>query len=78
MHVYFLPDAVEVAPSLVQEDPALTAAVATPVIRVRDTKSARSLKLPLKAFSQFESCHCRQCLVVKSLFLHKLQTHLDT
>ena len=71
MHVYFLPDAVEVAPSLVQEDPALTAALATPVTKVKANKSARNLNLLFKEFSQFESCRCHLNSLGKFSLLHK-------
>jgi uncharacterized membrane protein YdfJ with MMPL/SSD domain len=54
MQVYFLPADVEVAPSFEHVEPALTAALATPVRSVSDTKNVKNLNLNLKESSQFE------------------------
>jgi hypothetical protein len=52
--VYFLPADVEVAPSFEHVEPALTAALATPVRSVSDTINTKNLNLFLKESFQFE------------------------
>jgi uncharacterized membrane protein YdfJ with MMPL/SSD domain len=53
IQVYVLPADFEVAPSFEHVEPALTAALATPVRSVSDTKNAKNLNLILKESSQF-------------------------
>jgi hypothetical protein len=53
-HVYFLPEDIKVAPSFEQVAPDFTAALATPVTSVNDTKTAKNLNLNLKESSQCE------------------------
>jgi hypothetical protein len=46
--------------------PVFTAALATPVIKVREIKNASNLTPILTKLSQFEWCRYHQCLIMKS------------
>ena len=54
MQVYFLPLAVAVVPTFLHVSPVFTAALATPVTKVRDIKNASNLTPILTKISQFE------------------------
>ena len=66
MQVYFLPFAVAVVPTFLQVSPVFTAALATPVTKVREIKNASNLTPILTKISQFEWCRYHQYLTMKS------------